>query len=670
MRKSYPRSRFEIINQTSVSEIDTTTVNGTIALMMAAYPSAKGSEDWEVITSLSDFTTRKGGLNFTRYGQAQFTVANLLRSGAYVLGKRMVSNDATLAHATIRARVVQVDNKSFLYFYSVAEPLTTGDNGSITGGGVKTFKDAYTKGYANFDADAEPTTEKVQTGSFGLPSDIIAAEVDTKSYDIPLFTVTAMGRGISGITFRLVPEYYISKNGNYMRYTFEVSENVNVLESISCTFNPDAIIDDTIQSISNKVSTASGQVKVKIFEDGILKLTRVLAETATINSEKVPVSELINLDYINGKDRRENNIAGIITKSNTLGTGEENAKTLWEGFKPSDITSAISLDVAEGIPLVNGYNGTLGDNPMGNPDEYKKLLIETFGGGNPYPGDKNGNYDPVIYDVDRYKVDAVFDCGFPIEVKNTIIDLADARGDFIFFADLVTPDDGEFEGTRYVAMPANTTSITDKADLIKKSMYTSIYCVYGDIIDPFTKKQMTITLPYLLANRLVSHISTGVGKPFAGISNNLYFPEFIVDTINYKPVVVPGCDQKQILADHNVNYINYYDEVPVLESMWVNDDKYTQLSFLHNVMAVQEIIKIIRTRCPRTRYTFLSSNGLEEYLSDVNSLLAQYKTNFKSISMTYMADEAYESNNIFYAVLKVSFFNFVNEEYFKVIAID
>ena len=117
MRKSYPRSRFEIINQTSVSEIDTTTVNGTIALMMAAYPSAKGSEDWEVITSLSDFTTRKGGLNFTRYGQAQFTVANLLRSGAYVLGKRMVSNDATLAHATIRARVVQVDNKSFLYFY-------------------------------------------------------------------------------------------------------------------------------------------------------------------------------------------------------------------------------------------------------------------------------------------------------------------------------------------------------------------------------------------------------------------------------------------------------------------------------------------------------------------------------------------------------------------------
>ena len=86
-------------------------------------------------------------------------------------------------------------------------------------------------------------------------------------------------------------------------------------------------------------------------------------------------------------------------------------------------------------------------------------------------------------------------------------------------------------------------------------------------------------------------------------------------------------------------------------------------------MAVQEISKIIRNRWPRTRYTFLSSNGLEEYLSDVNSLLAQYKTNFKSISMTYMADEAYESNNIFYAVLKVSFFNFVNEEYFKVIAI-
>ena len=42
---------------------------------------------------------------------------------------------------------------------------------------------------------------------------------------------------------------------------------------------------------------------------------------------------------------------------------------------------------------------------------------------------------------------------------------------------------------------------------------------------------------------------------------------------------------------------------------------------------------------------------------------------FKSISIKYMADEYYESNNIFYAVLNVQFRNFIQEEYFRIIAI-
>jgi hypothetical protein len=35
-----------------------------------------------------------------------------------------------------------------------------------------------------------------------------------------------------------------------------------------------------------------------------------------------------------------------------------------------------------------------------------------------------------------------------------------------------------------------------------------------------------------------------------------------------------------------------------------------------------------------------------------------------------MADEAYESNNIFYATIVVRFRNFIQEEYFKIIAIN
>ena len=163
--KSYPRTRFEIVNNTSVQQVSTNTVSGTVALMMASYTSPKGTEDWELLApnggnGLTDFTTRHGGLNFSKHGQPQFTVANLLRNGSYVLAKRMVSNDATLANVTIKARVVVVNKVSYVYLYG-----TSAEN-------IKTFQDAYEAGYASFDPDAIPTHavvdengNKVFTGS-------------------------------------------------------------------------------------------------------------------------------------------------------------------------------------------------------------------------------------------------------------------------------------------------------------------------------------------------------------------------------------------------------------------------------------------------------------------------------------------------------------------------
>lgn len=857
--KSYSRSRFEVVNNTSVQQVATNTVSGTVALMMGAYTSPKGTEKWELLSpnggaGLTDFTTRHGGLNFTKHGQSQFTIANLLKNGSYVLAKRMVSDDATLANVTIKARVVVVNKVSYVYLYG-----TSAEN-------IKTFKDAYEAGYANFDPDVLPThavvdengniipdtttdegstyvegralnddvavsdgdpgtttpdqsaggttegdsdsqggsssagsetspvdpkptpdTPKIPTASelflvvtsisegytsnassddevasvntelaktitaekkatiialsdISLSSDgspaslnesgkyevklgitgitakdtviamhkttdgtweqIVPKEVadgtvtievssfspiaivkvedvakpdaptentDAYIYDIPLFTVTTLGRGTSAITIRLIPEYFASKSSTYMKYSFEVSENTEVLESIVCTFNPDAIIDSVLQSISNKVNNASGQVQVQLFETGILKLTKLLAETATTTEEKIVVDEeghkvkttvnvpipytsLINYDYINGYDKRENPISGIITKNiaDGISTDDEN---LWSSYKPADL-EVFALNAAEGIKLSNGSNGAMGNAPVQNTEEYTKMLLGTFG-----KDTSNNNFDPIIYDPDRYKIDAIFDCGYPIAVKNAIIDMVDFRGDMVYLADLG------------VGL-SDLDSILEAADQITKSKYVAIYHNSFNIIDDFTKKEITVTIPYLLAPKLVNHISTGVGKPFAGMANSVTFPDIIEDTVNFLPIVIPGMDQKQKLADASINYISYYDGLPVMEAMWTNDDSYTQLSFLHNVMGIQEIIKIIRTRCPKSRYTFLDGDDLEDYLTDTNAIIKEYKNNFESISMTYMADEKYESNNIFYAVIKVKFRHFINEEYFKVIAID
>ena len=614
--KGYPKSRFDVVNQTQIQSIETATVSNPTALYLQPYTSNKGTEEWELLTTFDGFTDTKGGISFHRHGQAQLTVAQALKSGAYVLGKRLVSDDAALANTTVMARLVKVDNITYVYFYTKS------------GVNCGTFEDACETGYGTFDPKAENVT------------------------DIPLFTVTPMGRGESLMFFRINPNNVSSKKKNssaHMKYSFEVMEDNETLDSIVITMNPDIIIDGVAQAMNPKIRDNSNQVRVKLYEDGVYKLVAMLAETAVDEKgNPVPASDLINMDFINGYDRSGTiAIGGIVTISQNDGAEDSE----WITNKPSDIEVVYDLADPIGIPLTNGSYGTMGSDPMSNPAEMEKMLLAALG-----KDTDSSLFSTIIYDLDAYKIDAIFDCNWPVSVKNAIIDLVDFRGDMVFLCDL---------GTK-----ANTLSlIKDTASSITNSNYSALYHNYFKIIDPFTKKEITVTMPYLLIDKLVNHISKGVGRAFAGLANNIYFTNIIENSVNYFPVEIPGINQKQELVDINVNYLSMYDGVPVMETMYVNDTEYTQLSYLHNIMAVQEIIKVIRTRCPRTRYTFLDGDDLETYISDVQTIIKEYATNFKSIDCEYMADEAYEQNNIFYAVLRVQFKNFIQEEYFKIIAI-
>jgi hypothetical protein len=106
-----------------------------------------------------------------------------------------------------------------------------------------------------------------------------------------------------------------------------------------------------------------------------------------------------------------------------------------------------------------------------------------------------------------------------------------------------------------------------------------------------------------------------------------------------------------------------------LETLYTSQEKHTQFSYLNNILAIQEVVKAVRRRCPKIRYSFTDGDNLEEYKKDVESVLDNYSNNFMSLSMEYIADPAYISNKIFYAAIKVKFKNFVQTEYFKVIAL-
>ena len=609
--RGYPKTRFDIIDQTQIPPIPVNSVYNNVAIAMVPFTSDKGPENWRMITSLSEYTNLYGGINFERHGQTQLTIAEILRNGGYVFGKRMISSDANLANITIRARVVVSDGVSYLYTYA------------ITANNAKSLSAAAEVGYGTYDFN------------------------DTTATDFPLFTISALGRGESNLFFRLNPEYSSARSYNTIRYTVEAIDGGEVIDRVVVSLNPDFFVGGVAQNIQAKINANSTAFSCRVFEDGIYGLVRKLAETATLNGAALSLEDLINHDFINGMNYRGNSsIGGLVTSASS-----DNAADEWTSNMPNDIGSVYILSDAIGVPLANGSYGTLGTNPMEQKTEWTNLLLGAWG-----KNMDSEQFDPVIYDLDAYKPDGIFDCSYPLAVKNAIVDVCDFRGDVMFFCDM---------GTEYTTLE----DILDFASDINKSRFCAVYHNWFQILNPYTRKQITVTLPLLLASRFVKHVDGGVGRPFAGIANGFTFPEIITGTVNFIPVVIPNVDQKQQLADACVNYINYYDGTAVMETMYVNYEDYTQLSFLHNMLAIQEVIKAVRSNCPKVRYTFLDGDDLEEYLEDARTVLNRFQSNFKSLDIQYLADEVYEANNIFYAAITVQFHNFVQEEYFKIYAI-
>lgn len=714
MAKGYPRTRFEIVNEIQSQQVTTSSVSEPVPLAMAFYTSDKGAENWRIFENLEDFNKLTGDISYSRHGQPQLTIAEELRAGAAVFCKRLVSDNAHLANATVWARVVQNKeaNISFVYYYvksaksfevdaldddgNVITREVNNDDGTKSTVNVKetidikTFDQACQFGYRYNDEDGDFDPSIVPTAS------------NNYTIDIPLFTITPMGRGTSGIYFRIVPELSNRTRG-YTRYTFEVYDNDisktdKNIENIMFTMNHKIIVDGVAQGMNPRLKILSTQIKVNLYEDGVEKLLNTLIETATITesgaARKCEVNELASYDFINGIYKynaiTKTNVplGGVVTiatanqlanRKVTVGGSEKSLQDLWNTSIPNDIKdSIIDLAADTGIALNNGDYGTLGSNPMNNntkySSEYNQLIINalsveanTNADGDILP---DHNFDPTVYDLDRIKLDFICDCGYDINVKKQIIDFVNIREDLVYLADL----------------GYNVSTLTDIKNTVEKiggsemletgeikdyaSRYTAFYCNTCKVYDPYTAKQIKVTLPYLLASRMVNHIASGVGRPFAGILNDVTFPEIIENSVNFLPVVLPGYDQKQDLVDRCINYITYYNNLPVLDTMYVFSNEYNQLNYLHNIMAIQQIIKVLRERCPSSRYTFMDSSDLQNYISDATTIINQYSTNFKEISIQYMADADYEKNNIFYATIKVKFKNFVNEEYFKVIAID
>lgn len=603
-----PGFKYEIIDNSTTPVIPK--IESQMPLFLTAFSADKGPEEMVIVNSDNFFNLFGTDKNYyVKHGQPLLQAAAIVESGGTLLAKRVVAEDATLANITIVAKVTEREEQKrneegeLIYVDSIGHETTeaSGNTSVMIKKCVIKYEPVYT-------ASAKNMNEVVING-----------EDQAGDSEFPIFTITDNGRGLSKKKIRISPDYTESRKKEYMKYSIDIIEDNEILETIPFCFDPDISESNENRSLQNVINKFSSQLKCRLYEDQVFGL---LEKVASIAGETVEYYK--NNDILFGKERKAIPMANIEIDL----TSDEN-----------------NLSYIYGLELKEGSNGEFGEAPFGKT-QYNKALVNFF----------NGKFDDKIYDLDNYKLDLIVDANYPAEVKREIERLVTFREDLFYIRDLG------------IGLKNIDDIIAADAESLKNK-FCATYLTSYDIIDPYTRKQVPVTIGYTLAKLLIRHFDNGRTRPLAGELYGMVLSDAIEGTVNFIPKVTPSYDQKEQLLEARINYASYFDNKLILETLFTSQELQTQFSYINNVLAVQEIVKALRTRCPKTRYSFIDGEDLETYKEDVNMVLSKYTSNFKTLKMTYLQDQAMVSNNIFYAAIEVTFRNFVQTEYFKIYAL-
>lgn len=625
----YPATIVSWEDQSQIITPEITTVR-TMPLYAAVITSDKGSEEWMRLSGQEWFDMYCVGnyIDFARHGQPLLQAGNAIQAGAELLCKRVCAEDACLANLAVIATVKSVSEQAK---NAAGELLYIGDNGAdttdVTSQPKMVEKTTVTYSYKS----AEGCKNRAEV----IEAINVAVEADGTTDGtavFPLYIIFDNGRGESKKRISISPNHTLSRNySNYFMYDLSVIEAGTVIDIMHFVLDPDMVYNNTNMSLQYQAAN-SKQIDVYQYDQNIRDfMDAMIAATGMVESEA------IGMDLLFGTNKKQKPIPGITV----------------------DTTAGVDISIANGQLLLNGDNGSFGTDPINSAD-YARLLAKAFAGYNIETGAiqtaADDVYDPRIYDVDRYKIDAVIDANYPDGVKRAIEQLAIFREDFMYFRDM---------GTN-----CNTFDlITSKDALNAHNKFCSTYCTYYDILDPYSKKQITVTMMYSMARLLVDSFNNGRSMPIAGIKYGFVITDAVKNTVGFCPTICPGVNQKEELYDARINYATYINNELVIESLYTSQEAFTQLSFANNVLAVQQVIKVIRNRCPAIRFSFIDGDDLAKYKAKVEEIIAPYRSNFKRLEMTYMQDPYYTENKIFYATLAVQFRDFAQTEYFKIVAL-
>lgn len=592
-------------------------IDDSLPLFLCAFSADKGSEE---ITDLTydEFKEMYGNTaNFFKYGQPLLQAHAILAAGGRVLGKRIVAEDATLANLIITAEVTSQEvNKT----NANGEQLYIGADGQETTEVTDTLA---TTVYATIKYASVTDTVKSMS-----ELEAKAAALKTESV-FPLFIIADNGRGVSVKKVRITPDYDTSKKLTYMMYKIAEIEGTSVVENKRFSMYPDAV--STISGVRRNMvldKHTMSQLNAEMYTEGCTAFVEKLAEITGYS-----VDDLYTFDVLFGKTVKQKEL-GLIKVDET-------------GL---DITSDY------GMELKSGSNGKFGNAPFPGTvatQEWADQAIAFF----------DGTFSDEIFDLDQHKIDFCVDANYPDDVKAAIVKLADFREDFFYFRDL----------------GLNINSISDVYEKVTDlnwalTPFAGDYMSTYDIIDPFSHKQINVTMTYGLAPLLVNHYTTNVAAPIAGEFNNFVISDYVQGTLNIIPRVTPTVDQKEILDDLKVNFVNLTsDKLLAVQSTYTSQDHNGPLSYSSNVIVTQMVIKSIRRYCPKIRFMLMDANATDfgKYKTLIeDNVISRFTQYFKSIELIYTRDDEQIASKIFNASLYCYYRDFPQGEVFDVFAIE
>ena len=632
-------------------------------LMAAVFTSDKGPEGWTRVSGSKFFELYGENISFKRHGQPLLQAAMSINRGAELLCKRLVAGDATYANIGIFASVT---DKAFSISTESVE-------------GATKFTDLLGK------------MKQKETPTMKL-----------------LYVISDIGTGVSAKKIKITADYKRSKNQDYVSYKLTVTGGMTTPESFSFSVNPYLIVNSTNISLQNMVNNNSSQIRCEENIEGLEWLAKQLEgnnpkyisdilfckdktgvtlagfedkSTADLKSDSgisltngsygIFTASPINVHTKSQKQDDNNNLVftdGVNEYAKRITTDDEQ-KTTTTTYSTSD---GAGYKVVEGSGAIKYYtlDSDVEDLTVATKiDALEPVMIDEDrliwedAACAAFSGDDD-TYK-TIYNVDMHKIVTIVDANYPDSVKSTIQALADFREDFMYLRD----------------MGLNITSIDSAKNLAEtnaaNSKFSADYYQSYDIVDPYSERQVKVTIGYDLALLMIDHYNRGLLNPTAGIKNNMIIENAVYGTISHIPVVYQSyannnaiaINEKEELCDAKINYASYIDNRLVLETLYTTQEKNSQWSYISNVMGIQEVIRAIRTHCPAIRYSFITGDDLEKYKKDVNEIIEPYRSNYMSLELEYVADAQYTANKIFYAVLKVKYKEFEQTEWFKVTAL-